>query len=52
MNRIRDREWYSDDFYIVVLVGQLRRNLGETASTARIITTIHRTGYLFAPEVT
>ncbi|MDZ7825948.1 MAG: response regulator [Gammaproteobacteria bacterium] len=52
MNRIRNREWYPDDRYIDVLVGQLRRKLGESASTARIITTIHGTGYLFAPEVT
>jgi DNA-binding response OmpR family regulator len=52
MNLIRNREWYPDDRYIDVLVGQLRRKLGETASTARIITTIHGTGYLFAPDVT
>ncbi|HSG90744.1 MAG TPA: response regulator [Pseudomonadales bacterium] len=52
MNLIRNREWYPDDRYIDVLVGQLRRKLGETASTASIITTIHGTGYLFAPDVT
>jgi DNA-binding response OmpR family regulator len=51
MNLIRNREWYPDDRYIDVLVGQLRRKLGETASTARLITTIHGTGYLFAAEV-
>lgn len=52
MNLIRNREWYPDDRYIDVLVGQLRRKLGETASTARLITTIHGTGYLFAADVT
>ena len=51
MNRIRNREWYPDDRYIDVLVGQLRKKLGETASTARLITTIHGTGYLFTPDV-
>ena len=51
MTRIRNREWYPDDRYIDVLVGQLRRKLGETASNARLITTVHGTGYLFTPEV-
>jgi Response regulators consisting of a CheY-like receiver domain and a winged-helix DNA-binding domain len=51
MNRIRNREWYPDDRYIDVLVGQLRKKLGESASTARLITTIHGTGYLFTPDV-
>lgn len=51
MNLIRNREWYPDDRYIDVLVGQLRRKLGENASTARIITTIHGAGYLFTPDV-
>ena len=51
MNRIRNREWFPDDRYIDVLVGQLRKKLGERASTARIIATIHGTGYLFTPEV-
>ncbi len=51
MNRIRNREWYPDDRYIDVLVAQLRRKLGERASTAKIIATIHGTGYLFTPDV-
>jgi DNA-binding response OmpR family regulator len=51
MNRIRNREWYPDDRYIDVLVGQLRKKLGERAGNAKIITTIHGTGYLFTPEV-
>lgn len=52
MNRIRNREWFPDDRYIDVLVGQLRKKLGERASTAKLISTIHGTGYLFTPEVT
>lgn len=51
MNRIRNREWFPDDRYIDVLVGQLRKKLGEKASNAKIISTIHGTGYLFTPEV-
>jgi DNA-binding response OmpR family regulator len=52
MTRIRNREWFPDDRYIDVLVGQLRKKLGERAATAEIIATIHGTGYLFTPEVT
>jgi two-component system torCAD operon response regulator TorR len=51
MNRIRNREWLPDDRYIDVLVGQLRKKLGERAGNARIITTVHGAGYLFAAEV-
>ena len=51
MNRIRNREWFPDDRYIDVLVGQLRKKLGERAASAKIIATIHGTGYLFTPEV-
>ncbi|MEZ5557236.1 MAG: response regulator [Pseudomonadales bacterium] len=52
MQRIRNREWFPDDRYIDVLVGQLRKKLRERAANAKIITTIHGTGYLFTPEVT
>jgi two-component system torCAD operon response regulator TorR len=52
MTRIRNREWFPDDRYIDVLVGQLRKKLGERAANAKIIATIHGTGYLFTPEVT
>ncbi|MBT7332993.1 MAG: response regulator [Gammaproteobacteria bacterium] len=51
MNRIRNREWFPDDRYVDVLVGQLRKKLGERAGNAKIIATIHGTGYLFTPEV-
>lgn len=52
MNRIRNREWYPDDRYIDVLVGQVRRKFREHAPDKTFISTIHGTGYLFAPEVT
>ncbi len=52
MGQVRNREWFPDDRYIDVLVGQLRKKLGERASTARLIRTIHGAGYLFTPEVT
>jgi len=51
MNRIRNREWFPDDRYIDVLVDQLRKKLRERAANAKIIATIHGTGYLFTPEV-
>jgi DNA-binding response OmpR family regulator len=50
MNRIRNREWFPDDRYIDVLVGQLRK-ARRAGGHAKIITTIHGTGYLFTPEV-
>ncbi|MDZ7686204.1 MAG: response regulator [Gammaproteobacteria bacterium] len=52
MNRIRNREWYPDDRYIDVLVGQVRRKFREYAPQTTFISTIHGTGYLFAPTVT
>ena len=52
MNRIRNREWYPDDRYIDVLVGQVRRKFREYDANTTFISTIHGTGYLFAPTVT
>ena len=51
MNRIRNREWYSDDRYIDVLVGQVRRKFRLHDQDTTFISTIHGTGYLFAPTV-
>jgi two-component system torCAD operon response regulator TorR len=51
MNRIRNREWYPDDRYIDVLVGQVRRKFKNHSPDITFITTIHGTGYLFAPDV-
>jgi DNA-binding response OmpR family regulator len=52
MNKIRNREWYPDDRYIDVLVGQVRRKFRQHAPGVSFISTIHGTGYLFAPTVT
>ncbi|MBD3648550.1 MAG: response regulator [Pseudomonadales bacterium] len=51
MNKIRNREWYPDDRYIDVLVGQVRRKFRQHDPDATFISTIHGTGYLFAPSV-
>lgn len=51
MNRIRNREWYPDDRYIDVLVGQVRKKFKNHSPDIKFITTIHGTGYLFVPEV-
>jgi two-component system torCAD operon response regulator TorR len=51
MNRIRNREWYPDDRYIDVLVGQVRRKFRKHDPKTTFISTIHGTGYLFAPDV-
>jgi len=52
MNRIRNREWYPDDRYIDVLVGQVRRKFRRHDGDTTFISTIHGAGYLFAPTVT
>ncbi|MFT4633060.1 MAG: two-component system torCAD operon response regulator TorR [Candidatus Azotimanducaceae bacterium] len=51
MNKIRNREWYPDDRYIDVLVGQVRRKFRDHCPDETFISTIHGTGYLFAPLV-
>ena len=51
MNKIRNREWYPDDRYIDVLVGQVRRKFRAHDPDTTFISTIHGTGYLFAPTV-
>lgn len=52
MNKIRNREWYPDDRYIDVLVGQVRRKFRDHCPDQTFISTIHGTGYLFVPTVT
>jgi len=51
MNQIRNREWYPDDRYIDVLVGQVRKKFKQHDPDTTFIATIHGTGYLFVPEV-
>jgi len=52
MNKIRNREWFPDDRYIDVLVGQVRRKFRQHDPNTTFISTIHGMGYLFAPAVT
>ncbi|MCZ6502170.1 MAG: response regulator [Gammaproteobacteria bacterium] len=51
MNKIRNREWYPDDRYIDVLVGQVRRKFRQFEPDTTFISTIHGTGYLFTPVI-
>ena len=51
MNKIRNREWYPDDRYIDVLVGQVRRKFRQHSPDQTFISTIHGKGYLFSPTV-
>jgi two-component system torCAD operon response regulator TorR len=51
MNRIRNREWFPDDRYIDVLVGQVRRKFRKYDPDTTFISTIHGTGYLFSPAI-
>jgi two-component system OmpR family response regulator len=51
MNKIRNREWYPDDRYIDVLVGQVRRKFRSHDPGTTFISTIHGTGYLFVPAL-
>ncbi len=41
--------WYGDDHIIDVHVGNLRKKLGESASTPRHIRTLRGVGYRFEP---
>jgi|TARA_B110000196_G_scaffold289524_1_gene275184 DNA-binding response OmpR family regulator len=41
MNKIRNREWYPDDQYIDVLVGQVRRKFRQYAPDTTFISSIH-----------
>ncbi len=42
--------WYGDDHIIDVHVGNLRKKLGESASSPRYIRTLRGVGYRFEPE--
>jgi len=52
MNRVRNRQWYSDDRYIDVLVGQVRKKFRQHDHDTTFISTIHGVSYLFAPAFT
>jgi DNA-binding response OmpR family regulator len=42
-------EWYGDDHVIDVHMGNLRRKLGESASSPRHVRTVRGVGYRFDP---
>jgi len=48
MESIRQREWLPNDRTVDVLVGRLRRKLGDDATSPHLILTVHGAGYLFA----
>ena len=51
MNRIRNREWFPDDRYIDVLVGQLRKKLGDDGEEPKVIKSVRGAGYILVPPV-
>jgi two-component system torCAD operon response regulator TorR len=51
LDQIRNREWVSTDRTVDVLIGRLRRKLGDVSASPRLIITVHGVGYLFTPKV-
>lgn len=51
MDAIHDREWTPNDRSVDVLIGRLRRKLGDNPSNPELILTAHGAGYMFAGEV-
>jgi len=52
MNHIAHRDWEPSSRSVDILVGKLRRKLGEHADTPSVIKTIRNEGYKFATRVT
>jgi two-component system torCAD operon response regulator TorR len=48
MDAIHDREWTPNDRSVDVLIGRLRRKLGDNPSNPQLILTAHGAGYVFA----
>lgn len=48
MDAIHDREWTPNDRSVDVLIGRLRRKLGDNPSDPHFILTAHGAGYMFA----
>lgn len=48
MDAIHDREWTPNDRSVDVLIGRLRRKLGDNPSNPELILTAHGAGYMFA----
>ncbi|CAM4124635.1 two-component system response regulator TorR [Vreelandella rituensis] len=51
MDAIHDREWTPNDRTVDVLIGRLRRKLGDNPSNPQLILTAHGAGYMFAGDV-
>ena len=51
MDAIHDREWTPNDRSVDVMVGRLRRKLGDNPADPHFILTAHGAGYMFAGEV-
>jgi DNA-binding response OmpR family regulator len=51
LDSVFDREWSPDDRSIDVLVGKLRKKLGDNARQPRLIKTIRGAGYKLIPSV-
>ena len=52
LEQIRNREWVPSDRTVDVLIGRLRRKLGDDSANPKLILTIHGAGYLFTPKPT
>jgi DNA-binding response OmpR family regulator len=51
LDQIRNREWVPNDRTVDVLIGRLRRKLGDDPANPRLILTVHGVGYLFTPKL-
>lgn len=49
LDQIRHREWVPSDRTVDVLIGRLRRKLGDDPANLKLILTVHGAGYLFTP---
>ena len=51
LDQMRNREWAPNDRTVDVLIGRLRRKLGDDSANPRLILTVHGAGYLFTAKV-
>jgi len=51
LDHMRNREWVPTDRTVDVLIGRLRRKLGDDPGDPRLILTVHGAGYLFTPKL-
>lgn len=50
LDQIKNREWAPNDRTVDVLVGRLRRKLGDNPAHPKTILTVHGAGYAFTPR--